>query len=243
MTQPHAALPRPGRTSHLVVPTVVFLALAGFGAVTPLDFRLASLIYGLGNNTWQWRDAWVTSNLIHDGGRQLVAVIALLLLGVMAGSIHPQLRPHRRGLVYVLASAIVSALLVNLLKRVTAMDCPWDLVRFGGDRVYHGLLEGRAETSGKCFPAGHASAGYAWFGAYFFARACFPRWRLPILGGVMALGLIFGIGQQVRGAHFFSHDVWTAWLCWIVAYTGQRLVFPCKTNNKEPSSPDSVQRR
>ena len=36
---------------------------------------------------------------------------------------------------------------------------------------------------------------------------------------VLLLGLVFGIGQQLRGAHFVSHDVWTLGLCWFIATT------------------------
>jgi membrane-associated PAP2 superfamily phosphatase len=28
----------------------------------------------------------------------------------------------------------------------------------------------------------------------------------------------FGIAQQFRGAHFLSHDLWTAMICWTVAF-------------------------
>jgi membrane-associated PAP2 superfamily phosphatase len=30
-------------------------------------------------------------------------------------------------------------------------------------------------------------------------------------------GMVFGLSQQLRGAHFLSHDLWTAALCWLVA--------------------------
>jgi membrane-associated PAP2 superfamily phosphatase len=28
------------------------------------------------------------------------------------------------------------------------------------------------------------------------------------------LGLLFGFSQQLRGAHFLSHDLWTLAICW-----------------------------
>jgi membrane-associated PAP2 superfamily phosphatase len=28
---------------------------------------------------------------------------------------------------------------------------------------------------------------------------------------------VFGIGQQLRGAHFLSHDVATALICWLLS--------------------------
>jgi len=39
------------------------------------------------------------------------------------------------------------------------------------------------------------------------------RW----LAGAMLAGFVFGLAQQVRGAHYMSHTLWTAWLCWSVA--------------------------
>jgi hypothetical protein len=28
------------------------------------------------------------------------------------------------------------------------------------------------------------------------------------------MGVVFGATQQLRGAHFLSHDLWTAAICW-----------------------------
>jgi membrane-associated PAP2 superfamily phosphatase len=31
-----------------------------------------------------------------------------------------------------------------------------------------------------------------------------------------SLGTIFSIGRMLQGAHFFSHNVWTAVFCWLI---------------------------
>ena len=33
-------------------------------------------------------------------------------------------------------------------------------------------------------------------------------------------GTGFGVAQQLRGAHFLSHDLWTAAICWFTAVAG-----------------------
>ena len=33
----------------------------------------------------------------------------------------------------------------------------------------------------------------------------------------LAAGLVFGISQQFRGAHFLSHDIWSLALCWYLS--------------------------
>jgi membrane-associated PAP2 superfamily phosphatase len=54
-------------------------------------------------------------------------------------------------------------------------------------------------------------------GLYFVARARRVRrpvvWLLPGL----VLGGLYALGQHARGAHFLSHDLWAAAVCWIVA--------------------------
>jgi membrane-associated PAP2 superfamily phosphatase len=67
---------------------------------------------------------------------------------------------------------------------------------------------------GHCFPSGHATAGFAFVSLYFLFR----RWRPPaapwVLLAVCGIGLLFGWAQMVRGAHYPSHTLWSAWLCW-----------------------------
>lgn len=117
------------------------------------------------------------------------------------------------------ASALTSTLVVNLLKSVTHRDCPWDLVRYGGLKPYIGFFEQYPDAVdfGQCFPAGHASAGYCWFGLYFFIKHSFYPYKNFGLAFPITLGLIFGLDQQLRGAHFLSHDLWTAFICWAIA--------------------------
>ena len=122
--------------------------------------------------------------------------------------------------------AVTATALVAAMKRGTHMDCPWDLLRYGGEKAYYGLFTRRPPGLGGagCFPAGHASAGYAWVALYFFLLATRPRWRWWGLGLPLASGLVFGIAQQLRGAHFLSHDVWSLMLCWLVALSLYRLM-------------------
>lgn len=73
--------------------------------------------------------------------------------------------------------------------------------------------------SGHCFPAGHASAGFSFVSGWFaFRRAGQRRLAGRWLGAALAAGLLLGLAQQARGAHFMSHTLWSAWLCWAVAW-------------------------
>lgn len=212
----------------------VFWPVLTFGLVSlvleqgHIDLRVADWLYQYGGNAWSWRDAWLTHDVIHAGGRTLVAAMAIALLVAFAGAwLTTAGRKYRKGLSYLVLSTFCAALLINILKELTRLDCPWDLTRYGGQHPYTGLFEfaSWSTRNGACFPAGHASAGYAWFGAYYLAMEYRPRWQRMVFAAVLSLGLIFGIGQIIRGAHFVSHDWWTAYLCWFVATAFHRVFY------------------
>ena len=206
--------------THLLRPFLIFLLVATVLEFSGIDLWLADLVYHWSGDMWSWRDAWLTATLIHEGGRTLVAVLVVALLVAVALSYRVQsLRQYRSGLWYLLVTALVSGLVVNIGKRVTQVDSPWELLRYGGTADYVRNFTSHAHTGGVggCFPAGHASAGYGWLGFYYLVRHYWPSWRFHALGAVLLLGLVFGVGQQLRGAHFISHDVWTLGLCWLVA--------------------------
>lgn len=214
---------------HLVVPGALWFVLVAVLAYWPADRLIADALFAWEGGTWRWRDAWFTATVIHDGGRTLVGwAAALLLVASLAVHLHPLGRPWRSEVRYLLCASIGAGVLINVLKQVTQVDCPWDLQDYGGIKPDVGLLGRRdpAFEPGACFPAGHASAGYAWFPLYFVSHRQDIPWRGWVLAGVMGVGLVFGIGQQLRGAHFLSHDIWTAGLCWLWSAAVFVLWFP-----------------
>ena len=165
---------------------------------------------------WLWR-GW-----LHDDIRlwpwvlELALLLAIFwpaLLGKSFSAI-PMIRRAQLAL-----TTFAALLVVSGLKYYSRSSCPWDLQEFGGVARYvsHWAWGVNDGGTGGCFPAGHASAGFAFIGAFFAFRHDRPRTALYWLSGVMLVGLIFGVAQQVRGAHFMSHTLWSAWLCWTTA--------------------------
>lgn len=206
--------------AFILLPTLCFAYIISLLALTQGDLHIADLLFQLEGGEWALRGAWLTSDLIHDQGRKLFSLMALLLLAAIALSyLHPALRPYRRDLWYLLICALITVAIVTIMKASTGVDCPWDLQRYGGEQAYVSLLGSlpQGQEPGRCFPAGHASGAYCWLGLFFLARRYRPRWRYSTLAGVIGLGLIFGVAQQLRGAHFMSHDVWTLYIAWMAA--------------------------
>ncbi len=180
------------------------LALAGwFG--TPTGFPL--------------RDQWFLVNVLHEGARVASWVaLALMLIGIRWPlGVLRRLGTGQR--VQLAMTVIASVAAVSLLKQASHTSCPWDLRLFGGVASYLSHWDWNAQDGGPggCFPAGHASAAFACLGGYFAFRRSSPRVARRWLLAVAALGLVLGVGQQMRGAHYLSHTLWTAWVCWVVA--------------------------
>jgi membrane-associated PAP2 superfamily phosphatase len=168
-----------------------------------------------------WRDSWLTSTVLHNGGRWLgfCVLAALLLVGIWRPL--PQARGMLRRLrLWWLLATVSCLLLIPLVKSRSLISCPWDLAEFGGvaHTVSHWSLQAWAGAGdggpGRCFPSGHASTAFSFFAGAFALRAHSPRAAAVWLGGVLVLGAVFGVAQLMRGAHYPSHTLWTAWLCW-----------------------------
>lgn len=171
------------------------------------------------------RDHWLLSDWLHDGARRLgwMLVFALALaIARPVGVLRRLSAGERTGL---LLGVLASLTAVSVVKNLSHTSCPWDLAEFGGVARYvshwqWGVSDG---GSGRCFPGGHASAGFAFVAGYFGLRERAPRAALSWLGAALGAGLFLGLVQQARGAHYMSHTLWTAWICW----TASALVWAC----------------
>ena len=153
---------------------------------------------------------------MHEVMRMLgwVVVVALSIGVWLPFGVLRRIPTYRR--VQLVASVLLSLAVVATIKRTSATSCPWDLQLFGGvaDYVSHWRWGVHDGGSGHCFPAGHAAAGFAFLGGYFALWRDAPkaaRWWLAV---ALVVGTALGIGQQMRGAHYMSHTLWTAWVCW-----------------------------
>lgn len=205
---------------HWILPALAFfvanIALITWGG----DLWIANHLYAWEGGHWALQDNLITSTVIHEAGRRLsmLAWVAVLVATILAFR-NPRMTLWKGPLLRLCLSVLLATVIVALMKRLTHMDCPWDLANYGGRHPYRALFAPHPtniKTSG-CFPAGHAGAGYSWVALYFFFLSVKPQWRRIGLGIGLGAGLVFGFAQQLRGAHFLSHDVWTLMICWVTA--------------------------
>lgn len=220
---------------HLRAPLLVFVLVAPLLAFTTLDVSVAHALY-FDEVRAQWIGAhsWWTNELIHRDGTWLMRGVAALALALWGATwVRPQWQTLRRPALYFFVSMALSVGVVGLLKTLTNVDCPRDLSEFGGAFPYIHLFEHRPEAlrHAQCFPAAHASSAYALFALYFMFRERSRRAACFGLALAVTLGLVFGIAQQARGAHFISHDVWSVMLVWTISLSVYTFVFQARLWN------------
>lgn len=190
------------------------LALVIGWDLTGLDLPVSRLFAG--PQGFALRDVWFTRDVLHQGGRLVAGVLALLLALDAWRPWRPG--PSRAARAFWLGLLLAGWLLVPAFKRLSLTSCPWELTEFGGvaQWVSHWSWGVRDGGPGRCFPSGHATTGFGFFAtAFLWRRHAAGRW---ILAAVLVFGLATSWGQVARGAHYVSHCLWSAWACAVLCW-------------------------
>lgn len=178
---------------------------------TGLDSRLANYFYNP-IDQWIYRDSFVLEKILHKGGVIVTIVILLTLLVRLLYLFKFQKNKNQSEyLSFVFLTSIFTIFTIFLLKRWSTLPCPWDSLVFGGNINPPKLMEAFAVDlpKGKCFPAGHSSGGFCFLSLYFGHTVIYGKRNFRTLIPGVVLGVTFGLTQQMRGAHFLSHDLAT----------------------------------
>jgi membrane-associated PAP2 superfamily phosphatase len=213
-------------------PAIAFVAAFACVEIGQFDRTIARELFFDPQSGWLGAGAgnWWARDVIHQAGRWVPRSIAVLAgLGWLASFRVAALKGWRRELLYVFCGMALVIGLVGLMKELTNVDCPWDLADFGGRNPYVALFAHRPGglKHAACFPAAHSSSGFALLSIYFALRGRAARWASVALFIAIGVGLIFAFGQEARGAHFFSHDLTSAALAWLIlAWLYSRMLAP-----------------
>lgn len=202
----------------------------------PIDLSVQRALFDPLRGDFRWhRDPQIEFWLHVQARRILYAFPAFAALGWFVHrraarcATHPARRAHSLARAatwrFVLVALLAAPSAVSLAKQWTDRPCPWDLAEFGGGARGYGLFEPAPPGARAlaCFPAGHASGGFALFAFALAAASTKPRrhrtrafaWFVVSVSA----GLLLGGVRVIQGAHFVSHVLWSAWLVWLVQWT------------------------
>jgi membrane-associated PAP2 superfamily phosphatase len=194
------------------------LLILWIGNGTNIDITLADAAFDQATRSFPMQHAWLAEKFNH-----VILKTALSALGAAAvalaiwDAVRPQrdwLVSRRLGIRVTAMSAILVPLAVSLLKRISTSHCPWDLQRYGGFAPYVRLLEWMPAgvNPGHCMPGGHASSAMWLVAVAAFWWPHDRRKAVAVALLMLAFGISVGWMQQLRGAHFLTHTLWTAWI-------------------------------
>lgn len=195
---------------------------------TPLDLWVQDRLFDFE------RSRWVVDGrnpegraLFYTGPKVLIIAFAAILLATLfvpAGfrSRLPEwLRSRRRVILTIVPLGMIPTI-IGGLKETTNVFCPSEMRRYGGDVPYVRVLESypvddRPVRRGRCFPAGHASGGFALFAAASLAATRRGQYFAIVAG--LVVGSLMGGYQMAKGAHYLSHTLITALIAWVISAT------------------------
>jgi len=202
---------------------VLFLAASAalllvIGQYTDIDLWLADIYFDPAKGLFPWDQSWFGRTFMHIWVKNILVWSGFLLVAAAVLDLVrplPRLGELGRARLRLLAlAATVAPWLVRSLKARSAMHCPWGIDRYDGSHPFLRLLDAMPAgwQAGHCFPAGHASAGM-WLAALAVLWLPHsPRKALLAYAGGAGVGMLLGWVQQMRGQHFLTHTLWTAWL-------------------------------
>jgi len=212
----------------MVVTPLFFLLLGVVFEYSGFDVWWVSHFYDFQGQNWPFEHHWLFDTVIHTWGQDFSKGMVLVWFSCFVLSFFKDgLKKHRKLIGYILPATAVGPILVSISKSLTHIYTPWDLQLFHGAQPYIRILDHvpAGLPVGHAFPSGHASGGYGFFSLYFLLLYLqSPRRGYGFLCA-SGLGLVFGIGQQIRGAHFPSHDLFSMVLCWYGALAMYSLFF------------------
>lgn len=203
-----------------LAPAIILSVVIVLLDFTDTDLIVTSWFYDKATSAFPWHANRFLEVVMHHWIKYFVALVALAAVAGFAASFQfERLKSMRSLLLFVALALIVAPATVTALKYFSPRHCPWDLALFGGYAPHIRLLDSYPAgiRYGHCFPAGHASTGFCLFAFHFAGRAISNR---KLAYGGLALGLVAGLGlgfiRIMQGAHFVSHVLASAVVCWIV---------------------------
>ena len=213
---------------NLLVTAVLLVSAVMFFEFSDVNNYIQNHFYNQGTKSWIVdRNNPILDLLLYSGIKKVfVVVILFLLFALVFLRRFNWVYNNKKGLSIVVASCLIIPLAVGALKASTNMPCPNQITEFGGKNKEVGLFEVQVENSGvavmRCYPAGHASGGFALLSLLFLFKT--RRAKIITFVSVMSLGWSTGNYKMLIGDHYIGHTIVTMLLVWLLVLIIKKAV-------------------
>ncbi len=206
---------------QILLTALLLVAAVLFFGMSSIDTQIQNLFYNTQTQKWILdRNLQPYRLIFYDGIKAVLIGFALLLLGLLVfARKKPLVQQYRSGILIVVLSAIIIPFTASTLKKYTNMPCPKHSTQYGGIYPHVAVWEHYPNTFNQpnhiqCWPAGHASGGFALLSLFFLFRSKKNRKRAIFFA--LAMGWVMGGYKMLIGDHYFSHTLITMLLSWLL---------------------------
>lgn len=214
------------RIKKQLIVTLLFLVTIFFlFEFTDLDIFIQDFFYDGVTHKWlliHKKNSWMDI-FFYSGIKIIIIIFGLIILFLYLYSFKSStavLKSYRKGLLIVWISIIVIPVAIGSLKATTNTPCPCHIQHYGGTYPYIKALDSMPTEiikKFKCFPAGHASGGFALMSLFFLFKT--RKNTIMALSLALLVGWSMGLYKMLIGDHYLSHTIITMILSWFIILT------------------------
>lgn len=206
---------------QIVITAFLLITVITLFEFTELDVFVQNFFYNFETKSWIIdKNEPILKFFFYDGIKILLIVFGVaILFSLIFLKRNRLIQEYKKGLIIVLLSGIFVPLIIGSLKAITNTPCPCNIVHFNGsypeNKVFEHYPKDFVQKSKvKCWPAGHASGGFALMALFFLFKTAKNQKRALI--GALIIGWSIGTYKMLLGDHFLSHTIITMILSWLI---------------------------
>jgi membrane-associated PAP2 superfamily phosphatase len=206
---------------QILITTICLVVVIALFQFTELDIYIQSFFYDFDAKSWLInKNEPILKFFLYDGLKNLLLIIGgLILISLIFLKNHTLVKEYKKGLIIVLLSAIFVPLIIGSLKAISNTPCPCNIVHFNGTypnlKVFdHYPKDFQQRSKIRCWPAGHASGGFALMALFFLFKTPINQRKGLVCG--LVVGWSMGTYKMLLGDHFLSHTIITMLMAWLI---------------------------
>lgn len=226
---------------QIVITALFLIAVIALFQFTELDIFVQNFFYNFEIKKWLIdKNEPILKFFLYDEIKILLFIIGVaIFLSLIFLRKKKLIQEYKKGLTIVLLSAIFVPLIIGSLKAITNTPCPCNIVHFNGSypeiKVFDSYPKDFIQMSKiKCWPAGHASGGFALMALFFLFKTAKNQKRALVVA--LIIGWSMGTYKMLLGDHFLSHTIITMIMAWLIILIIVKCIqFKQRSNIEKPA--------
>ena len=205
---------------QILITLILLIFVIALFELTNFDINFQNYFFDFETSKWLLnRDEPILKFFLYDGLKKVLIIFALsIAISLIFFRKKEIIKRYKKDLLIVLLSSIIVPLTIGGLKAVSNTPCPKNIEYFGGDYPNIKVFESYPsnffqEKRIKCWPAGHASGGFALLSLFFLFKK--KRNKIIAITFTFVLAWSMGFYKMIIGDHFLSHTIITMLIAWI----------------------------